>query len=243
MLCGGLFFGVHNDITGFQNRMGVFMFIFCIFGFGSLSSLEIFAQERTLFMRERANGYYGVGVYYLTKILFDMIPLRVIPPILLGCICYFMIGLVPSAENFLKFLLVLTLFNMTTASLCFAIAAACGHHMAIANLVGVMAMLFSMLFSGFLLSKKDMPIYVSWMTNLSSFNYAFEALLGNELLDLTLKDGRFGKELIVPGTFVLDVFGLNPYAYWSDVLGLFWMLVTLLATGFFILQFFVKEKR
>lgn len=68
LICGGLYFQVSDDLPGFQNRMGVLLFMFCIFGFGSLSSLELFAQERTLFMRERANGYYGVGVYYLTKV-------------------------------------------------------------------------------------------------------------------------------------------------------------------------------
>lgn len=86
-----------------------------------------------------------------------MIPLRVIPPLLLGCICYYMIGFVPDAIHFLKFLLVLVLFNMTTAAICFVIAAACGGHFGVANLIGVMCMLFSMLFSGFLLNKGMSP--------------------------------------------------------------------------------------
>lgn len=53
LLCGFFFYGVTNDIPGFQNRLGLFLFILSLFGFSTLSSLGIFANERMLFMRER----------------------------------------------------------------------------------------------------------------------------------------------------------------------------------------------
>ena len=42
-----------NDISGFQNRLGIFFFTLALFGFSCLSSLGLFANERILFMRER----------------------------------------------------------------------------------------------------------------------------------------------------------------------------------------------
>ena len=42
-----------NDISGFQNRLGIFFFTLALFGFSGLSSLGLFANERILFMRER----------------------------------------------------------------------------------------------------------------------------------------------------------------------------------------------
>lgn len=36
-----------------RNRLGLFLFILSLFGFSTLSSLGIFANERMLFMRER----------------------------------------------------------------------------------------------------------------------------------------------------------------------------------------------
>jgi len=53
LLCGFFFYGVTNDIPGFQNRLGLFLFILALFGFSTLSSLGVFANERMLFMRER----------------------------------------------------------------------------------------------------------------------------------------------------------------------------------------------
>ncbi|OWZ65096.1 hypothetical protein AYX14_06302 [Cryptococcus neoformans] len=52
LLCGFFFYQVTNDIPGFQNRLGLFLFILSLFGFSCLSSLGIFANERLLFMRE-----------------------------------------------------------------------------------------------------------------------------------------------------------------------------------------------
>lgn len=68
LFCGFFFYKVTNDIPGFQNRLGLFLFILSLFGFSTLSSLGIFANERMLFMRERANGYYAPISYFLSKV-------------------------------------------------------------------------------------------------------------------------------------------------------------------------------
>ena len=118
MVCGELFHDVQwvkppyityvfltltrNDIPGFQNRLGLFFFLLALFGFSTLTSLNVFASERLLFVRERANGYYAPITYFLAKVLFDIIPLRIIPPILMGAIIYPMTGLVPDTAHFRK---------------------------------------------------------------------------------------------------------------------------------------------
>lgn len=68
LLCGYLFYSVSNDIPGFQNRMGLFFFILALFGFSTLTSLNVFAQERIIFVRERANGYYSPITYFSAKV-------------------------------------------------------------------------------------------------------------------------------------------------------------------------------
>jgi hypothetical protein len=68
VLCGSLFYKVTNDIAGFQNRMGVLFFMCALFGFGCLSSLHVFATERILFVKERANGYYAPITYFASKV-------------------------------------------------------------------------------------------------------------------------------------------------------------------------------
>jgi hypothetical protein len=65
---GVVYWHISRDITGFQDRMGLFLMVLLIFGLGSMTSLELFSRERVIFIRERAGGYYNVTVYFVTKV-------------------------------------------------------------------------------------------------------------------------------------------------------------------------------
>ncbi|RUP43332.1 hypothetical protein BC936DRAFT_137331 [Jimgerdemannia flammicorona] len=229
-----------------------------------LTSLQVFAVERILFVRERANGYYKPITYFLAKVVFDIIPLRVVPPLMMGVIIYHMIGLVDGTTEFLKFLLVLVLFNLTAAAVCLCAGVVFRDH-SVAMFLCTLVMLFSMLFAGLLLNK-------GWLKNLSFFNYALEALLVNELVYLQLTEVRYGLNIDVshthisasgfvllsnwsqnsrtlssphqvPGATILSTFGFNARAYWPDVTKLGIMFVVFLLFSFAWLQIFVKERR
>jgi ABC-type multidrug transport system permease subunit len=242
LLCGTLFYNVTNDIAGFQNRMGVFFFMCCLYGFGALTSLQAFSTERIVFMRERANGYYSPFAYFCAKILFDLIPLRVIPPILMGVVVYHMVGLVPGIVHFSKFLLVLVSFNLCAAAICLCLGIIF-KELAVANLFGSLVMLFSMLFGGLLLNKDSIPTALTWLKDLSFFNYAFEAMIVNEMVYLQLTEKKYGLEIDVPGATILSTFGFDATAYWMDVAKLAGMCGGFILVAFLSLQILVKEKR
>lgn len=124
-----------------RNRLGLFLFILSLFGFSTLSSLGIFANERMLFMRERANGYYAPLAYFLSKVLFDIIPLRVIPPFVLGSIVYGLAGLNPGVSCFWKFIMILVLFNLAASSIVLFISVSVADA-GVANLLGSLVMLY-----------------------------------------------------------------------------------------------------
>jgi len=184
-LCGYLFFGVRDDISGFQNRLGLFFFILALFGFSTLTSLNVFAAERTLFLRERANGYYSPITYFSAKVLFDIVPLRIIPPAIMATILYPMVGLVAQWPEFFKLLLVLVLFNLAASAICLFIGIVCKDN-SLSNLIGSLVMLFSLLFAGLLLNRNSIPKSAQWLQNMSIFHYAFEAMIVNEVRYLTL---------------------------------------------------------
>lgn len=219
---GYLFYGLTDDIPGFQNRLGLFFFLLALFGFSTLTSLNVFATERLLFVRERANGYYAPATYFAAKVLFDIVPLRVIPPILMGSIVYPMTGLVPDADHFFKFMLVLVLFNLAAAAICLFIGIVCKDG-SIANLIGSLVMLFSLLFAGFLLNHDATPKSALWLQTLSIFHYGFESLIVNEVLHLTLIDKKYSLDITVPGAAILSSFGFDNRALWADIrnLGIF----------------------
>ncbi len=156
VLSGYLFYGLTDDIKGFQNRLGLFFFVLALFGFSTLTTLNVFATERLLFVRERANGYYSPVTYFAAKVAFDIVPLRLLPPVILGAIVYPMVGLVPAWPEFFKFILTLVLFNFAAAAICLFIGIVFRDG-GVANLVGSLVMLFSLLFAGLLLNHGRSP--------------------------------------------------------------------------------------
>ncbi|KFY72304.1 hypothetical protein V499_07557 [Pseudogymnoascus sp. VKM F-103] len=242
VLSGFLFYGLTDDIPGFQNRLGLFFFLLALFGFSTLTSLTVFASERLLFVRERANGYYAPITYFLAKVVFDIIPLRIIPPIIMGSIVYPMTGLCPDMAHFLPFLLILVLFNLAAAAICLFIGIVCKDH-GVANLIGSLVMLFSLLFAGLLLNHDAIPKAALWLQSLSIFHYGFESLIVNEVAMLTLRDMKFGLSIEVPGATILSSFGFDNMALWSDVskLGAFAAVFVVLA--YVAMHVLLVEKR
>lgn len=162
VLIGFLFYGLTDDLKGFQNRLGFFFFLLALFAFSTLTSLTVFAPERLLFVRERAKGYYAPISYYAAKVVFDIVPLRLLPPLIMGAIVYPMTGLLPTWPEFWKFMLFIVLFNLAAATVCLCIGIVLKNQ-GVANLVGVLFMLFSLLFGGFLLNHETIPRSLLWL--------------------------------------------------------------------------------
>ncbi|KAL4973875.1 hypothetical protein BDW66DRAFT_141089 [Aspergillus desertorum] len=242
VLCGFLFYGLTDDIKGFQNRLGLFFFVLALFGFSTLTSLTVFSTERLLFVRERANGYYHPVTYYAAKVVFDIVPLRLIPPIIMGVIVYPMTGLIPAWPEFFKFILVLVLFNLAAATICLFIGIVFRDG-GVANLIGSLVMLFSLLFAGLLLNHDAIPPSALWLQSLSIFHYGFEALIVNEVTFLTLVDHKYGLDIEVPGASILSAFGFDTLAYWKDVIGLAVFSGAFLVIAYIAMHFLLVERR
>ncbi|KAI4189177.1 MAG: hypothetical protein LQ346_005166 [Caloplaca aetnensis] len=260
VLSGFLFYGLTDDIKGFQNRLGLFFFVLALFGFSTLTSLTVFSSERLLFVRERANGYYAPITYFAAKVVFDIVPLRLIPPIIMGAIVYPMTGLVPAWPEFFKFLLVLVLFNFAAAAICLFIGIIFRDG-GVANLIGSLVMLFSLLFAGLLLNHDAIPPAALWLQSVSArgslsvlgqklisvqlsiFHYGFEALIVNEVTYLTLIDHKYGLDIEVPGASILSAFGFDVGAFWTDLIGLAIFSGAFIVIAYIAMHFLLVEKR
>ncbi|KUL87957.1 hypothetical protein ZTR_03868 [Talaromyces verruculosus] len=242
VLCGYLFYGLTDDIKGFQNRLGLFFFILALFGFSTLTSLTVFSSERLLFVRERANGYYSPLAYFSAKVIFDIVPLRLIPPLIMGVIVYPMTGLIPAWPEFLRFLLILVLFNLAAAGICLFIGIVFRDG-GVANLIGSLVMLFSLLFAGLLLNHDAIPPAALWLQTLSIFHYGFEGLIVNEVTFLTLIDHKYGLDIEVPGASILSAFGFDTLALWHDVVGLGIISAIFIVLAYAAMHFLLVEKR
>jgi hypothetical protein len=83
----------------------------------------------------------GSQLSVLSQVLFDILPLWLVPSLMFGGIVYGLVRLVPTVAAFWKFILTLVLFNLTTPSivLLFSIVFS---GISVASLVGTLVMLF-----------------------------------------------------------------------------------------------------
>jgi hypothetical protein len=86
LFIGGLYYQTDESIAGFQNRIGSLFFLGSLLAFSALSALANFTTARPLFIRERSARFYSAFVWLLCRISFDIVPLRILPTILLGCV-------------------------------------------------------------------------------------------------------------------------------------------------------------
>jgi len=225
-------------IDGTQNRVGLLFFITIFFSLISMSSLGLLVGDRVLFLRERDAQFYSPLPYFLSQILCDMIPLRVLPPVVFGCIAYWMMGLNEDFVRFALFLLILILVNIVATAACFVISAAV-NTIGQANLIASLYFIFCMLFGGLFLNNKTSS-WSTYLQYLSFIHYGYEALMVNEFqgLDLTFNPSGFSPTRI-NGQDVLNNYSMNSNMFLADL----WILLAFFLSLLFIAYLFLKHSR
>ncbi|KAK9540518.1 hypothetical protein VZT92_002965 [Zoarces viviparus] len=193
LVVGAIFFGVQDDQSGLQNRMGVLFFIIVNQCFATLSAAGLFIVERKLFVHEYISGYYRVSVYFLSKILSEII-LQTITSVIFSCIVYFMIGLKSAAGPFFIFTLTVTLVGYTAMTMTMAISAD-QSIVAVANIYMTITFVFMMIFSGLLVNLPTIDDWLAWLRFFSIPRYGFAALQINEFVGL-----KFCDEAVIQNT-------------------------------------------
>uniref|UniRef100_A0A673C3T1 ATP-binding cassette sub-family G member 2-like n=2 Tax=Sphaeramia orbicularis TaxID=375764 RepID=A0A673C3T1_9TELE len=248
LVVGAIFFNVSDDPnSGIQNRFGALFFIVVNQCFSSLSSAELFITERKLFIHEYISGYYRVSVYFLCKILSDIITLRTIPAIVFSCVAYFMIGLKPTAEAFFLFMFTVALVSYTATSMALAISAD-QTVVAIANIFMTIACVFMMIFAGLLVSLPSIVSWLAWLKYFSIPRYGLGALQVNEfvglkfceLLNHTVSAGLFS--VCRTGEDFLQTQGVDysTWGLWQNHVALSVMTVVFLTIAYLKLRFIRK---
>jgi hypothetical protein len=184
-----------STFQGLHNRTGYLFFVVAYFSLLSMSSIAVLFSEKLTFFRERAagmcvcaradapcpcsvvphtmmhcSGFYTTAPYFLSKLLCDMVPLRVCPPIAFAVINYYMIDLNPDPDRVIFFIVTLVLVNVAASSLCFVLASVTGS-VPQANLLTSLVFVFNILFGGFILTARNAAI--DGIMYLSLFNWAW----------------------------------------------------------------------
>ncbi|XP_041004649.1 ABC transporter G family member 5-like [Juglans microcarpa x Juglans regia] len=178
LVLGSIFYNLKDDLVGAQERVGLFAFILTFLLSCTTEALPIFLQEREILMRETSCGSYRVSSYAIANGLVYL-PFLLILSFIFTVPLYWLVGLNQSFMAFLHFLLLiwLILYTANSVVVCFS---ALVPNFIVGNSViaGVMGSFF--LFSGYFISKHEIPSYWIFMHYISLFKYPFEGFLINE---------------------------------------------------------------
>uniref|UniRef100_A0A671MKM6 ABC transporter domain-containing protein n=1 Tax=Sinocyclocheilus anshuiensis TaxID=1608454 RepID=A0A671MKM6_9TELE len=161
-------------------RIGAFFFLIINMVFGNLSAVELFINERAIFVHENSGGYYRTSVYFLSKVFVDLLPNRIAPIFIFSCISYYMMGLNPAFTAFLCFALTMSMVSLAGVSLAFLVSASVSSF-AMANVLSALPFVFMMVFGGFLVNLNSMLSWLSWLKWASIFKYGLDAVTINEM--------------------------------------------------------------
>jgi len=173
-----------NYPAGVQNRVGALFFIIQNQIFSNMSAVELFINERVIFVHECASGFYRVSSYFFAKIFCDLLPMRLLPLCGFAVITYFMIGLQIDVAKFFIFFLTLFLTTLCGTAVCFTISASV-RVFAIANLFCILVFIMMMIFGGLLVNIASLPVWLRWVQYLSVFRYSLNMLTINEMTGLS----------------------------------------------------------
>jgi hypothetical protein len=186
-LIGATFFSVPNTRAGIQNRLGVIFFLLIAVLFSNLfSSILSFTEERAVFLREQANGMYGVWSYFIARTGGEIGPTITFNGIF-SALVYLLIGLSrDSFSQFCFFVVYLQLFAFAGQSLGLLVSASIESRLT-ALIVAPIAIAPFILFTPYSLPEAlNIPFYFLPLKWISPFWWAFSGLAQNEFSSLEL---------------------------------------------------------
>ncbi|KAI9001767.1 P-loop containing nucleoside triphosphate hydrolase protein [Hyaloraphidium curvatum] len=214
---GILFFQLGFTQESVQNRNGVNFFVIQFLVFSNMGAVELFLVDRRIFYHERANGYYRTFSYFLSKVVGDLVPLRIIPAFLFGTIIYWMVGFQANAGKFFFYLLALFVTTFAGTSLAFAISSYV-NVFALGTLLLGACYLIMMVFGGLFINLNTIPVWLRWLQWFSIFKFGVEAVNVNEFSGLTFECPPPGQPCLFPtGEAYLAFAGFNPNMMWPDI--------------------------
>lgn len=239
---GTIFMKVGYNQTGLQDRIGFFAFSLTFLLSSTTEGLPIFLEERNILMRETSRGAYRVSSYAIANAIV-FLPFLLIVAILYSVPVYWLIGLSRSPDAFLCFVLIVWLVLLMANSFVACLSALAPNFIMGNSLIaGFMGCFF--LFSGYFISKQNIPMYWIFMHYLSLFKYPFESFLINEYSHLGTKcfQNLFGICLL-DGNAFLQQRGLQKKELWENVAVMVFFVVMYRVLCYMILRYRCSHPR
>ncbi|XP_023556375.1 ATP-binding cassette sub-family G member 2-like [Octodon degus] len=248
LVISGIFLGLRNHCTLFQNRASI-LFVLTIYqSFSFLAAVETFVLEKKLFMHEYISGYYGLSSYFLGKLLCDLLCRKLLPSIIFNCTLYFILGLKQTVGAFLILMFSLAMVSCSAHFLALAIAAGQSVVFLTTRLMDIY-FVFMMIFSGITVNLRTMAPQLVWLQYFSIMFYGFTALQHNEFWGEdycvglnTTESSSCPNYVICTGEEFLTIQGidLSPWGLWKNHVALAFMMIIFFTIAYIKLSFLKK---
>jgi len=176
----GLFVGLlylhseREETYGIQNITGALYFLVNELTYATcMGILSFLPDDFPLVVREYHDGLYHLFSYYVARCL-SYVPLFTLDGLLMMCICYYMIGLVPAAERFFSILGISLLIEQCAAAFGVMLST-CSPSYPVAIAIAAPLLTVLSLSGGMYANLSTIPKAVRWIQYISWFKYGFEA--------------------------------------------------------------------
>ncbi|KAF0987985.1 hypothetical protein HZS_662, partial [Henneguya salminicola] len=203
------------------NTENIFNFAGAIFGLISNTSfssvLGVIPAELAIFRRDHQKRLYDTSIYFLTKSLVE-IPVFVLTPTIFTLILYFMIGLNMTYKAFFSIWIIIILVGQ--CGLAYGISyfiSSLARDYALASALSTPLLIPLMIFGGFFIRSLNIPVYFIWISYISWFKYAFDAICAAQFKGVMLECSINTTSICLPGVKSIDGSAAIGYLGLNDV--------------------------
>ena len=213
LLLSFTFFQLDTSFGGVQGRLGILFFLCISTCFTTITPLlQIFAVDRAILLRERSGATYRVLPGYSAKFI-SLLPFSLLQIIISSIPLYFIVGLTMPFDRLLVFLTILLALRFTSIGMGLFIAAI-SPTLQVSMIFGPLILVVFLLYGGNLANSNEITWILRWMQYISLIFYSYQALAQNEF------DGNYygvqnDNVELVPGSFYLDLYGLDQVGIWG----------------------------
>ncbi|KAL8527730.1 hypothetical protein ACS0TY_005541 [Phlomoides rotata] len=225
------------DIVHANNYLGALFYSLLILLFDGMPELSLTVARLAVFYKQRDFHFYPAWAYAIPATILK-IPLSFLQALLWTSLTYFVIGYTPDAGRFFRQLVLLFAVHMASISM-FRFLASVFRTVVAATTAGSLAILFVMLFSGFMIPRPSMPVWLKWAFWLSLLSYGEIGLSSNEFLAPRWQKEVVGNTTLGHQTLANRGLNFGGNLFWVSVGALFG-LALLFNIGFILALTYLK---
>ncbi|MCL7023992.1 hypothetical protein MKW94_021890 [Papaver nudicaule] len=197
--------------------MGALFYALIILMVDGFPELSMTASRLAVFYKQRELCFYPAWAYAIPAAILK-VPLSFLEAIVWTALTYYVIGYSPEFGRFISQIVILFALHLSSISM-FRFIASLFQTVVASTVVGMLSLLFILLFGGFVIPKPSMPAWLQWGFWLSPLSYGEIGIAVNEFLAPRWQHTSVNTTL---GRQILESRGLNfnSYFYWVSLAAL-----------------------